>query len=185
MSNLLIHDVSKELKARLQEDALRHGRSVDEHARILLATALGLNPAVGENRADIEHIELVVDHSPNAAKGLREHTRVEFGDIKARFSSDASTKLLGLFTRYFSCEIADISVRGACIRSNKPLSEHESITLYFQHAGKEKITIAAKVVRARQLGAKQFEYGVQFLDVMPQGDLRSIICQKVIEQKFH
>lgn len=188
MSNLLIHDVGKALKDRLQEDAIRHGRSFDEHARMLLAQALGLDPEVGSPGRHlvpgIEHIELGVDTGPSQEKSLREHSRVEYGDIKARFSSDASTKLLGLFTRYFACDVLDISVRGARIRASKELREHEPIHVYFIPESGEKITIAGLVVRVDPRDADRFEYGIKFLEVMPQGDLRALICRKVVEQKF-
>lgn len=188
MSNLLIHDVGKDLRTRLQEDAQRHGRSVDEHARMLLAQALGLDRASGEFELppvpDIEHIELKVDEGPSHDKSLREHSRVEYGDIKARFSSDASTKLLGLFTRYFACDVLDISVRGARIRASKQLREHEPIHVYFIPESGEKITIAGLVVRVDARDAEHFEYGIKFLEVMPQCDLRALICRKVVEQKF-
>lgn len=188
MSNLLIHDVDKDLKARLQADADNHGRSLDEHARVLLAQALGLDAQASHVEQQlvpgIEHIELAVDEGPSDDKSLREHTRVEYGDIKARFSSDASTKLLGLFTRYFACEVLDISVRGARIRASQQLRERESIRLYFIPEGGEKITIAGLVVRAAPRDANRFEYGVKYFEVMPQCDLRSLICRKVVEQKF-
>lgn len=198
MSNLLIRDVTAELKAELQRAAELLGRSADEHARCLLIEALGLASTSRQREAlasipghpellapEIEHIELVEDQGPAAAQGLREHTRVEYGDIKARFSEDGSTKLLGLFTRYFSCDVIDISVRGARIRTSKKLREHEAITLYFSPPCGEKISIHGKVVRVMEKAAGHGDYGVQFLDVLPQGELRSIICQKVIEQKFH
>jgi plasmid stability protein len=185
MSNLLIHDFGKNLKDRLQADAQSHGRSVDEHARWLLTQALGLNPEAEYPRASgIEHIELAVDEGPTHDKSLREHTRVEYGDIKARFSADASTKLLGLFTRYFDCDVLDISVRGARISAGKQLRERESIRLYFIPDGGEKITIAGLVVRAAPREANRFDYGVKFSEVMPQCDLRALICRKVVEQKF-
>lgn len=188
MSNLLIHDVGKVLKDRLQEEAIRHGRSFDEHARMLLAQALGLDPEAGtvgrQQVPGIEHIELGVDAGPSQEKSLREHSRVEYGDIRARFSADASTKLLGLFTRYFACDVLDISVRGARIGSGKQLREHESIHLYFLPEGGERITIAGLVVRAAPRAGNQFEYGIKFLEVMPQCDLRALICRKVVEQKF-
>lgn len=187
MSNLLIHDFGKDLRDRLQRDAVAHGRSLDEHARMLLAQALG-TVAHGEPEQDrtpgIEHIELAVDSGPTHDKSLREHTRVEYGDIKARFSFDASTRLFGLFTRYFPCDVLDISVRGARIRCSKQLREHESIHLYFIPRNGEKITIAGLVIRAAPRDANQFEYGVKFSEVMPQGDLRAVICRKVVEQKF-
>jgi plasmid stability protein len=188
MSNLLIHDLGTDLKARLQRDAERHGRSLDEHARVLLAQALGIdapaNDLQNERMPGIEHIELAVDQGPSNDKSLREHSRVEYGDIKARFSFDASTKLLGLFTRYFACDVLDISVRGARIRCRKQLREHEAIHLYFTPVGGEKIAIAGLVIRAVSSGADRFEYGVKFSEVMPQGDLRALICRKVVEQKF-
>jgi plasmid stability protein len=188
MSNLLIHDFGKDLRARLQRDADSHGRSLDEHARALLAQALGTVPQAGdleqERTPGIEHIELAVDTGPSHDRSLREHTRVEYGDIKARFSFDASTRLFGLFTRYFPCDVLDISVRGARIRSGKQLREHESIHLYFIPESGEKITIAGLVIRATPREASQFEYGVKFSEVMPQGDLRAVICRKVVEQKF-
>jgi|CXWL01.1.fsa_nt_gi plasmid stability protein len=187
MSNLLIHDFGKDLRVRLQRDADGHGRSVDEHVRVLLAQALGFDPEVSDLEhkrvPGIEHIELV-DDGRSHEKSLREHTRVEYGDIKARFSFDASTKMLGLFTRYFACDVLDISVRGARIRSHKQLREHEAILLHFIPVGGEKITIAGLVIRAALRGANQFEYGVKFSEVMPQGDLRALICRKVVEQKF-
>lgn len=188
MSNLLIHDVEKDLKARLQADAESHGRSLDEHARVLLAQALGRNPAANDPEHDlvlgIEHIELAVDAGPSHDKSLREHTRVEYGDIKARFTTDASTRLLGLFTRYFDCDVLDISVRGARISASKQLRERESIRLHFIPDGGEKITIGGLVVRAAPRAANRFDYGVKFSEVMPQCDLRALICRKVVEQKF-
>lgn len=188
MTNLLIHSVDKALKARLLEDADRHRRTVDEHVQVLLASALGVDLDGGDHgpkgEPDIEHIELAIDNGPSHDKSLREHTRVEYGDIKARFSSDASTKLLGLFTRYFACEVLDISVRGARIRAGKQLKDHEAIHLYFLPEGGERITIAGLVVRADTRADDRFEYGVKFSEVMPQGDLRALICRKVVEKKF-
>ena len=204
MANLIIHEVDADLKARLRDDAARHGRSIDEHVRILLARTLDIqrsavpppepvaDAAAGADAVaadtdypEIEHIELVVDNGPCRERSLREHTRVEYGDIKVRFSLDASTKRFGLFTRYFPCDIADISVRGARLRTTSPLRDGDPITLYFRCRSGEKVSIHARVVRVTMLEGKRFEYGVQFLEVMPQGDLRSLICRKVVDQKFH
>lgn len=185
MSNLLIHEVDKTLKQRLQEDAERHGRTVDEHARILLAEALGANPAGDDGEeAGIEHIELVVDEGGQQDHRHREHTRVAYGDITARFTSDVSTKRFGLFTRYFPCTILDICVRGARIHSDQPLHKGDILTLHFTHSGGMKTAIPARVVRVTPKPGTQFDYGVQFCDVMPQCELRDLICRKVIEQKF-
>jgi len=193
MTDLTIHEVDDALDAKLREDAARHGRTVDEHVRILLAETLALQrqaaaapaPAVDIDEAEIEHIELVVDKGPSQERSLREHTRIEYGDIRARFSLDASTKRLGLFTRYFPCEIADISVRGARVRTTRPLSHGDPITLHFSTRNGEKTSIHARVVRVTALDNAHFEYGAQFIEVMPQGELRSLICRKVVEQKFH
>lgn len=190
MPVIQLHDLGDQLQAKLRADAARYGRTINEHARILLVQALSTSDVdagaeANAERPEIEHIELVVDKGPKEGQALREHTRIEYGDIKARFSSDGSTKLLGLFTRYFSCDIVDISVRGARIRSNKQLREFELLKLYFSYHGGEKITIAAKVVRIRPREGAKYDYGVQFLDVLPQGELRTVICEKVIEQKFH
>lgn len=186
MSNLLIRQLDPALQNRLREAAQQQGIPEAEYARALLNQALGVDAAASraDSPAGIEHIELVVDQGPKQEQSLREHTRVEYGDIKARFSSDASTKLLGLFTRYFPCDILDISVRGARIRSSKMLREQDPITLYFRYGRDEKVSIPARVVRITRDGGRGLEYGVQFRDVMPQGDLRSIICRKVIDQKF-
>lgn len=188
MSNLLIHDFDEKLKLRLQEDADQHGRSIDAHVHALLAHALGVelngNSEDPQGEFDIERIELAFDNSPCPDKRLREHSRVEYGDIKARFSSDASTKRFGLFTRYFACDVFDISVRGARIRTEKQLRDHEAIHLHFISESGEKIQISGLVVRVEAHSAGGFEYGIKFSEVMPRGDLRAVICRKVVAQKF-
>ncbi|MGH8607955.1 MAG: PilZ domain-containing protein [Gammaproteobacteria bacterium] len=133
---------------------------------------------------EIEHIELKVADGPaKNDKCQREHTRVEHGEIKARFV--AKSKRLRPFTRVFPCEVMDISMGGACIQSTKRLYENETITLYFspQGEGSDEIPIVGEVVRATDIDKTLFQYGIQFLATIPQGELQTIICRKAIEKK--
>jgi plasmid stability protein len=192
MPSLTIPDLGDALHARLQEDAARHGRSSEEHVRTLLALALAFGdprspdvaPSADHELGDIEHIELEVDEDAASDKQLRRHSRVEHGEIRARFATAASTRWFGRFVRRFPCDIVDISVHGARIRSRKPLREHEPITLFFSHVSGDRFSIAARVTRVVGGAAQGLEYGVQFRDLRAQGELHALICRKVIEQKF-
>lgn len=189
MPSLTIPDLGDVLHARLQEDAARHGRSSEEHVRLLLSLALGEHrppdaPSHQEEPGDIEHIELEMDTGATPEKQSRKHSRVEHGDIRAWFATAASTRWFGRFVRRFPCDIVDISVHGARITSSRPLREQEPITLFFSHVGGDRFSIAARVTRVVGGGTRALEYGVQFLDMRAQGELHALICRKVIEQKF-
>ncbi|MGH8610987.1 MAG: PilZ domain-containing protein [Gammaproteobacteria bacterium] len=135
---------------------------------------------------EIEHIELKgADGPAKNDKSQREHTRVEHGEVKARFIVGAKPKRFRPFTRVFPCEVIDISMGGACILSTKRLCENETITLYFsaQGDGAEEVSIASEVVRTVGIDKALFKYGIQFFGTVPQGELQTIICRKAIEQK--
>lgn len=135
---------------------------------------------------EIEHIELKGGDGPaKNDKFQREHTRVEHGEIKARFTVGAKPKRFRPFTRVFSCEVVDISMGGACILSTKRLYKNETITLYFSFPGddSEEVSIASQVVRTTGVDEALFKYGIQFFGTIPQGKLQTVICRKAIEQK--
>lgn len=190
MPSLTIPDLGDDLHARLQEDAARQGRSCEEHVRILLSLALDDGaeadpaPPAEDELGDIEHIELEMDAEPAAGKQHRKHARVEHGEIRARFATVASTRWFGRFVKRVPCDIIDISVHGARIRSRKPLRENEPITLFLRHVAGDRFSLAARVTRVVGGGAEALEYGVQFRDMRAQGELHALICRKVIEQKF-
>ncbi len=135
---------------------------------------------------EIEHIELKgADGPAKNDKSQREHTRVEHGEIKARFIVGAKPKRFRPFTRVFPCEVIDISMGGACIVSTKRLYKNETLTLYFSSPGddSEEVAIASEVVRTAGIDKALFKYGIQFFGTIPQGELQTIICRKAIEQK--
>ncbi|MGH8643463.1 MAG: PilZ domain-containing protein [Gammaproteobacteria bacterium] len=137
---------------------------------------------------EIEHIELRGADVPPVAKNdrsQREHTRVEHGDIKARFVVGAKPKRFRPFTRVFPCEVVDISIGGACIETTKRLYSNERITLYLSPKGGEgeEVPIVGELVRIAEVGKTHFRYEVQFSGTIPQGELQTIICRKAIEQK--
>ncbi|MGH6635151.1 MAG: PilZ domain-containing protein [Gammaproteobacteria bacterium] len=135
---------------------------------------------------EIEHIELKgADGPAKNDKFQREHTRVEHGEIKARFIVGAKPKRFRPFTRVFPCDVVDISMGGACILSPKRLYKNATITLYFSSPGNdsEEVSIASHVVRTEGMDKALFKYGIQFSGTIPQGELQTIICRKAIEQK--
>ncbi len=133
---------------------------------------------------EIEHIELKVADGPaKNDRCQREHTRVEYGNIKAQFMVGTKPKRFRPFTRVFPCEAVDISMGGACIQSTKRLYKNETITLYFSPHGGEEVTIAGEVVRTTGIGKALFKYGIQFFGTIPQGELQTIICRRAIEKK--
>ncbi|MGH8655951.1 MAG: PilZ domain-containing protein, partial [Gammaproteobacteria bacterium] len=133
---------------------------------------------------EIEHIELkVADEPAKNDRCQREHTRVEYGNIKVQFMVGTKPKRFRPFTRVFPCEAVDISMGGACIQSTKRLYKNETITLYFSPHGGEEVTIAGEVVRTTGIGKALFKYGIQFFGTIPQGELQTIICRRAVEKK--
>ena len=201
MPDLVIQKLGDGLKSRLYEDAGLHGRPIDEHVRVLLAAALDLelSPTQAESEqafavehfdaayfeADggVEHIEMVAGENTNQDAPQRGITRVEHRDITARFRPAASGWRRGGLRRFHPCEIADISLRGARIRSCRQLREGEVITLDLRHRDGDTGAIEARIVRVTVLGDTRYEYGVRFLETMPK-NLHAAICRKVIDQRF-
>lgn len=143
----------------------------------------------------VEHIELggLDDAEESATESVnqrcvpndRKHWRINDEDIDVRFSIGVRQGL-GVFRRSHPCQVVDISMGGICIEAEKRVAIDETINLHItskQDQGREKHSLAAKVVRRRMSDRKTYRYGIEFCNTLSDG-LRTAICQKTIQEKI-